>query len=136
MGIYRSMGETLPTFACRSRPIFQLEANFQLEADNVGSLGALGTIRDFKFNGLAIGEVSVALSLDGGEMHENVGARLALDESKAFAGVKPLYSSLFFQLCFLLFMGYLVPLALQPKTKKAARCELAAPLTNLKVLQE
>jgi len=34
-------------------------------------------------------------------MDENVLAALALDETKAFAGVKPLYCSLFFQVVFL-----------------------------------
>jgi hypothetical protein len=36
-------------------------------------------------------------------MHENVLSALALDESKALAGVKPLHCSLFFTHCFLLF---------------------------------
>lgn len=54
-------------------------------------------------------------------MDENVLARLPLDESKAFAGVKPLYCSLFLQLCF----SFLFELfgasvhCLQPKKKTA-----------------
>ena len=85
-------------------------ARFQLEADNVGSLRALGAFADFKLDCLAIGKVAVSISLDRGEMHEHIGARLALNETEALAGVKPLYCSLFFQLCFLFLMGYLVPL--------------------------
>src|ERR1700722_16064701 len=46
-------------------------------------------------------------------MDEHVFAGLALDESKAFAGIKPLYCSLFFQLCisflFELFVSFHVP---------------------------
>jgi hypothetical protein len=38
------------------------------------------------------------LWLDRGDVDENVLAGLALNESEAFAGVKPLYRSLFFQL--------------------------------------
>ena len=103
-------------------------ARFQLEAYDVGGLRALGAFADFKLDCLAVGKVAVSLSLDRGEMHEHIGARLALNESEAFTGVKPLYCSLFFQLCFLFLMGYLVPLALQPKTKKAASCMNSQPL--------
>ena len=41
-------------------------------------------------------ERPVAISLNRGEMDENVLATLALDKPKALAGVEPLYCSLFF----------------------------------------
>ena len=101
----------------------RVSPDFQLEADDVGSLRALGAFADFKLDCLAIGKVAVSLSLDRGEMHEDIGARLALNESETFAGVKPLYCSLFFQLCFLFLMGYLVPLE-RPSAKNKKGREL------------
>src|ERR1700704_4410095 len=99
-------------------------ARFQLEANNVGSLRALGAFADFKLHGLAIGKVAVPISLDRGEMHEHIGACLALNETEAFASVKPLYCSLFFQLCFLFFNGLFAATRtpFSQKQKKAASC--------------
>ena len=69
-------------------------------------------------------------------MDENVLARLPLDESKAFAGVKPLDCSLFFQLCFsFLFelFGASLPL---PPAKKRPHVWRAVPSKILKVFLE
>jgi hypothetical protein len=66
---------------------------------NVGSLQALGAADNLEFNGLALVERAIAVRLDGGEMDENVLASLALDETKALAGVKPLDCTLFFHKC-------------------------------------
>src|SRR5271166_2951171 len=77
----------------RTRPL-------RLQAGDVRRLQALGAGGHFELNRLAFVQRFVTLRDDGGEMDENVLAGLALDESKAFAGVKPLYCSLFFQLCF------------------------------------
>src|SRR6185437_16202886 len=69
-------------------------------------------------------------------MDENVFARLSLDESKAFAGVKPLNCTLFFQLCF----SFLFELfgatvhCLQPK--KRPHVWRAVPSKILKVFLE
>jgi len=52
---------------------------------------------------LAVIQRLVAISLNRGEMDENVLTALALDESKALAGVKPLHCSLFSTHCFTLF---------------------------------
>src|SRR6516165_9920437 len=62
-----------------------------LQRLNVGSLQTLGAFHNLKFNGLSLVEGTVAFRLDSGEMDENVLAALALDETKALAGVKPLY---------------------------------------------
>jgi hypothetical protein len=109
----------------------------KLEAGYVRRLQALGAARDFEFNRLAFVQRLVSFSLNGGEVHENVFAGLALDEPKAFTGVEPLYGSLFFQLCFSflieLFGAFPPPLAQQ---KRGYKCGLAAPPSNLKVLQE
>jgi hypothetical protein len=68
---------------------------------------------------------------------ENVLAGLALDESEAFAGIKPLYCSLFFQCDALFYLSYLMLLKRpQPYNKKGRKSELAAPYSNLKVIQE
>jgi len=77
----------------RTRPL-------KLQAGDVRRLQALGAARDFEFNRLAVVQRLVPLRLNGGEVDENVLAGLALDKSKAFAGVKPLNCSLFSQLCF------------------------------------
>jgi len=71
----------------------------KLERGNVRCLESLGTRGHFELNGLAVVQRLVSLRLNRGEMHENIVAGLALDESEALAGVKPLYCSLFFQLC-------------------------------------
>jgi hypothetical protein len=68
-----------------------------LEAGNVRGLEPLGPLGHFKFDSLAVGQRLVAFALDSGEVHEDILAGEALDESKTLAGVKPLYSSLFFQ---------------------------------------
>jgi hypothetical protein len=70
-----------------------------LERLNVGSLQTLGAADNLEFNGLPLVEGAVAVRLDGGEMDENVLAALALDKSKALAGIKPLHCSLFFHRC-------------------------------------
>lgn len=67
-----------------------------LQRLNVGSLQALGAADDFKLDRLAVVQRLVAIRLDRGEVDENVLSGLALDETKAFAGVKPLDCSLFF----------------------------------------
>jgi len=79
--------------ACATRPVIQRNG---LERLNVGSLQALGAADNLEFNGLSLVEGAIAVRLNGGEMDENVLASLALDETKALAGVKPLHCSLFF----------------------------------------
>jgi hypothetical protein len=71
---------------------------------HVRGLQALGTLDDFELNRLAIIQRLVAISQDGGEMDENVLPALALDESKALAGIEPLHRTLFFTHCFLPFL--------------------------------
>jgi len=67
-----------------------------LESGNVCGLQTLWTTSDFKFNRLAFVQRFVTISLNGGEVYEYIFAGLALDESKALAGVKPFHGSLFF----------------------------------------
>src|ERR1700692_3595796 len=71
-------------------------AQVGLESGDVCGLETLWTTSDFKLNRLAFVQRFVSISLNGGEVYEYVFAGLALDESKALAGVKPLYGSLFF----------------------------------------
>jgi hypothetical protein len=59
-------------------------------------LETFGPSSDFKFNCLAFVQRLVPVALNGGEVHEYIFAGLALYESEALAGVKPLYGSLFF----------------------------------------
>jgi hypothetical protein len=69
---------------------------------------------------------------------ENVLAGLALDESKSLAGIEPLHCSLFSHLfTHFSFISYLCfSTASSRKAKALASLQLAAPLTNLKVLRE
>jgi hypothetical protein len=80
--------------------------SFKLEAGHVLRLQALGTLADFKFNGLSFVERFVSLHRDGRKMDEHIFAGLALDESVALAGVEPLHCSLFFH-CYYLTLSYL-----------------------------
>ena len=75
-----------------------------LEGLDVRGLQALGTLGDFEFNRLAIIQRLVAISHDRGEVDENVLSTLALDESKALAGIEPLHCTLFFTHCFYSFL--------------------------------
>ena len=127
-----------------------------LEGLDVRGLQALGTLGDFEFNRLAIIQRLVAISHDRGEMDENVLSTLALDESKALAGIEPLHCTLFFTHCFysflltamrsyfesgrvgtVLVMSYLVPRLRTPQqsygppvgVKKGRKCDLATDLT-------
>src|SRR3989441_12192468 len=77
---------------------------FGLQRLDVRGLQALGTLGDFEFNRLAIIQRLVAISHDCGEMDEYVLAALALDESKALAGIEPLHCSLFFTHCIYSFL--------------------------------
>ena len=81
-----------------------------LQRLDVGRLQALRAADDFEFNRLAVVERLIAISHNRGEMDENVLTALALDESKALAGVKPLHCSLFFAHCCVSFqeLSYLV----------------------------
>jgi hypothetical protein len=67
-----------------------------LEGGYVRGLQALGATGNLEFNRLPFVERLIPVSLDGGEVHKNVLAGLALDEPIPFAGVEPLHSSLFF----------------------------------------
>jgi hypothetical protein len=81
-----------------------------LQRLDVRRLQAFGAADDFEFNRLAIVQRLIAISHNRGEMDEYVLTALALDESKALAGVKPLHCSLFFAHCCVSFqdLSYLV----------------------------
>jgi hypothetical protein len=92
-----------PEFVCEVVPPANREHTY-LEGLDVRGLQALGALGDFEFNRLAIIQRLVAISHDRGEMDENVLAALALDESKALAGIEPLHCSLFFTHCIYSFL--------------------------------
>jgi hypothetical protein len=129
-------GAPLIFLECRGKNGRARDANppqVGLKSGDVCGLETLGTTSDFKFNRLAFVQRFVSISLNGGEMYEYIFAGLALDESKALAGVKPLYGSLFFH-----GSSFAVDLAIwcfssnsvEPPaaTKKAARCANSQPL--------
>jgi len=70
-----------------------------LERPDVLGLQALGALRHLKFYALPFLQAAEPASLDGREMHENILATLAADESVTLSIVKPLYCSLFHILC-------------------------------------
>ena len=76
----------------------------ELEGLDVRGLEALGSLGHFEFNRLAIVQRLIAISHNRGEMDENVLTALALDESKALAGIEPLHCTLFFTHCFYSFL--------------------------------
>jgi hypothetical protein len=108
----------------------------KLQAGYVRSLQALGAADDLEFNRLPFVQRFVPVSLDGGEVDENVLAGLALDEPKSLTGIEPLYCSLFFQPCFSFLCELFGAFPSPPAQKKGCKCGLAAPSINLKVLQE
>jgi len=85
-----------------------------LDAHYVFRLQALGALADFKLDGLAFIQRFIPLSLNCGEVDENVLARLPLDEPKTLAGIEPLYCSLFFHEIPLLFELFGGSVRLQP----------------------
>src|SRR5579859_2750852 len=88
--------------------------NRGLQRVDVGSLQALRATHDFELNGLAVVQGLVTLRLDRGKMYEYIFPGLALDETKALAGVKPLHCSLFFAHFVVLFS--LIKLSGAPQT--------------------
>jgi hypothetical protein len=96
----RKAGESVPTLPLE-QALFQLRAGkaspaSSLQRLNVRGLQALGAADNFELDRLAIVQALVSLRHDRGEVDENVLSGLALDETKALAGVKPLDCSLFF----------------------------------------
>jgi hypothetical protein len=109
-----------------------------LQRLDVRRLQALGAADDFEFNRLAIVQRLIAISHNRGEMDEYVLTALALDESKALAGVKPLHCSLFFahfcvsfQDLSYLVLRYVLAAFRAVQNKKAARVTLRT-FTNSK----
>jgi hypothetical protein len=109
-----------------------------LQRLDVRRLQALGAADDFEFNRLAVVKRLIAISHDRGEVHENIFPGLALDESKALAGVKPLHCSLFFAHCCVSFqelsylmLRYVFAAVKRYQNKKSRKCDLATPfITN------
>ena len=66
-----------------------------LDALDVLSLPALGAFDHVKLNLLTFLQTAESASLDGGEMHEDILAILAANESVALGVVKPLHCSCF-----------------------------------------
>jgi len=59
-------------------------------ANYVGRLEAFGALEQVKLHGLTLVERAVAVLLDGGEVHEYIFPRGALDEAIALRPVEPL----------------------------------------------
>jgi hypothetical protein len=64
--------------------------------NDVLRLQSLRTLLDFELDPLPLIQGFVTICLNGGEMDENILARLALNESKTFRSVKPLHDTLLF----------------------------------------
>src|SRR5258706_10149987 len=61
-----------------------------LDLGDVAGLRALGAVDDFEFDRLAFLERAEAVALNGGVVHEDVAASVALDEPVTFGVVEPL----------------------------------------------
>jgi hypothetical protein len=68
----------------------------KLQAGYVRCLQTLRARGHFEFNRLAFVQRLVSFRLNRGKMDEHILAGLALNESEALAGIKPLHCSLFF----------------------------------------
>jgi hypothetical protein len=66
-----------------------------LDLGDVFSLEAFGALADLKLDKLAFVQRLVAVHLDGGEVNENILARLALNEPVPLGSVEPLDDTLF-----------------------------------------
>ena len=121
---FAQLGASFP--GCEmQRARFSGLACLPLEGGDARCLQALGSLGHFEFNRLRLVQRLISLRLNRGEMDENVLAGLTLDESKALAGIKPLYCSLFSQLCFsFLFELFGATSPPPPGTKKAASVDL------------
>jgi hypothetical protein len=73
-----------------ARPLLKLEAHY------VFCLQALRARADLELYSLTLVQAAVTFRLNGRVMHEYILTGLALDEAETLAGIKPLYSSLFF----------------------------------------
>jgi hypothetical protein len=61
--------------------------------DNVGRLGALGPLGDFKLDLIAFVKHLKSLLFDGGEMHEDVISIVSGNEPEALLFIKPFHST-------------------------------------------
>jgi hypothetical protein len=102
----------------------------KLQACYVRGLQALGAADHFEFNRLSFVQRFVPVSLNGGEVDENVLAGLALDKPKSLTGIEPLYCSLFFQPCFSFLCELFVPFHRLQRKKKAASVDLQPLQSN------
>jgi hypothetical protein len=75
----------------------------RLYRSDVFCLEAFGPLGDVKCDCLAFLQAAKAACLDSRKMHENVVARLAVDEAEAFGVVKPFHCSLFHYVYLFLF---------------------------------
>ncbi len=70
------------------------QALFRLAQDrDVGRLRALRALLDSKFNLLSFLQVTETITLNGGEMDEDVRSTFAFNEAEAFITIEPLYGT-------------------------------------------
>ena len=69
---------------------------FGLECGDVRCLQSFGALGNIEFNSLSFVQGFATITLNRREVYEYILSRLPLNESKTFAGIEPLYCSLFF----------------------------------------
>src|SRR5205085_2990883 len=94
---------------CRRKPKEAIRSRIasstsRLDRPDVFRLPALRTLGHVEFHRLAFLQALETACLDGGEMHENIFARLPADETVALGIVEPLHSSLFHVVLVFLFV--------------------------------
>ena len=71
-------------------------------------LKALGAVGDAKLHRLAFLQTLKSIRLDSGEMHENISAIAAADETISFCVIEPFHCSLFHYLYLFFYLNFLL----------------------------
>jgi len=78
----------------KAERVCELADREDLRTNHVGRLKSLGAFKQIELDGLALVQRAIPVLLDGGEMHEHVLSRGALDEPIPLRPVEPLHSTL------------------------------------------
>lgn len=99
----------------------------RLQPYDVLGLQPFRTCTDLELNRLTLAERSVAVSLDSREVHEDVLASFAADETVAFCGIKPLHNTLLSHFYFHLYSRKLRRSLKLPAPDMTRGCRLYKP---------
>src|ERR1039458_9295857 len=92
--IHRKLWTQIKNPPDKSERVRELVGRNLCRAHDVARLEALRAFEQIELDSLAFVQRAVTVLLDGGEMHEHILARGALDKSVSFRPVEPLHSTL------------------------------------------